>query len=156
MFFDAPDIALVAHGDIAVVAPQKDLGTLGDNVALTIDSGIDRCLGPTVADGFDLLDGICHLHEPQRAGEQVGLKVRAQAEAHHGHIVVVHNAAQLVNLVHREKLTLVHDDHIALSQMLLPEPGIGISVRRQHIRLCAEADAAGQGVLPVPQIRTGL
>ena len=36
VFFDAPDIALVAHGDIAVVAPQEDLGTLGDNVALTV------------------------------------------------------------------------------------------------------------------------
>ena len=31
---DTPDIALVAHGDIAVVAPQHHLGALGDDVAL--------------------------------------------------------------------------------------------------------------------------
>ena len=66
---DAPDPALVAHGDIAVVAAQEQLLTLGDDVALGVDPGVDGGLSPAVADGFDLLDGVRHLHEPPASGE---------------------------------------------------------------------------------------
>ena len=91
----------MAHGDIAVIAPQKHLGTLGHNMALAVDPGIDRGLGPAVADSFDFLNGIRHLHEPQRPGEQMGLEIRPQTEAHNRHIVIVYDGAQLVDLLHR-------------------------------------------------------
>ena len=82
-------------------APLRD--EFGTQLALklAVDSGVDRGLGPAVADGFDFLNGIRHLHEPQRPGEQVGLEIRPQTEAHNGHIVIVHDGPQLVDLLHR-------------------------------------------------------
>ena len=65
----APDVALVAHSNVAVVAAQHHLRAVGDDVAFAVDSGVDRGLGPAVADGLDLLNGVRHLHEPPAAGE---------------------------------------------------------------------------------------
>ena len=72
MLPDAPDIAPVAHGNVAVVAAQQHLGTFGDDVAV-IDAGIDGGLGTTVAHGLDLLDAVRQFHQPVAAGEQSGL-----------------------------------------------------------------------------------
>ena len=44
LFPNAPHIALMAHGDIGIVAAQEDLVTDRDDVAIT-DTGIDRGLG---------------------------------------------------------------------------------------------------------------
>ena len=40
VFPDAPDIALVAHGNVAVIAAQEHLSTLCDDVAGAVDPGI--------------------------------------------------------------------------------------------------------------------
>ena len=66
---DTPDVALVAHGNVAVVAAQHHLRAVGDDVAFAVDSGVDRGLGPAVADGLDLLNGVRNLHESPAAGE---------------------------------------------------------------------------------------
>ena len=41
MLPDAPDVTLVAHGDVAVVAAQHHLRALGDDIAVAVDTGID-------------------------------------------------------------------------------------------------------------------
>ena len=74
---DAPDVALVTHGNIAVVAAQHHLRALGDDVAVAVDTGVHRSLRAAVADGLDLLNGVRHLHQAAAAGKQAGLEVRA-------------------------------------------------------------------------------
>ena len=52
---DAPDIAPVAHGNVGIIAAQHHLSAFGDDIAVAVDTGIDRSLGTAIADGFDLL-----------------------------------------------------------------------------------------------------
>ena len=78
---NGPLPAAVAHGDVAVVAPQDHLSALGDHIAVAVDPGVHRGLGAAVADGLDLLDGVRQLKQPAAAGEELGLEVGAQAEA---------------------------------------------------------------------------
>ena len=54
---NAANPAFVTHGNVAVVAPQQQLLALGNNVALPVYAGVDRSLGSTVADGFNLQNG---------------------------------------------------------------------------------------------------
>ena len=129
MLPDAPDITLVAHGNIAVVAAQHHLCALGDDVTGAVNAGVDGGFGTAVADGFDFLDGVCHFHQPQAAGEQLGLEIRPQTEAHHRDIVFIHNAAQLVDLRRGEELAFVHNNYIAFAQPLLPEQRLQIPLR---------------------------
>ena len=69
VFPDALNVALMAHGNIGIVAAQKYLVTLGDDIAIA-DTGIDSCLGAAVADGLDLLNGIRHFHQAHGAGDR--------------------------------------------------------------------------------------
>ena len=68
MLPDTPDVTLVAHGNVAVIAAKNHLGTFRYDIAV-VDTGIDGSLGTAVTDGLDLLDGISNLHEPAAAGE---------------------------------------------------------------------------------------
>lgn len=76
VFPDASDIAPMAHGDIAVISPKHHLRSLGDDMSVAVDPGIDGSFCTAVANGLDLLNGVRHLHQPQTAGEQLGLKIR--------------------------------------------------------------------------------
>ena len=72
---NAANPAFVTHGNVAVVAPQQQLLALGNNVALPVYAGVDRSLGSTVADGFNLQNGVCHFHQAAAAGEKFILKI---------------------------------------------------------------------------------
>ena len=61
----------MAHGDIAVVAAEKDLTALRDDAAVFVNSGVDGGLSPAGTDGFNFGDGVRKFHEPLRAGEEV-------------------------------------------------------------------------------------
>ena len=50
------------------VAAKLNLCTLSDDIAVA-DTGVDGGLTAAVAHGFDLLNAICQLHQPQAAGE---------------------------------------------------------------------------------------
>ena len=93
---------------------------------------------------------------PMIAGEQLGLEIRPQTEAHHGDVVFVHNAAQLVDLRRGEELAFVHNNHIASAQPLLPEQRLQIPLRGNGLHLCRQTNAAAQNGLPVPGVGTGL
>ena len=54
---------------------------LGNDITVAINTSIDGCLCAAIANGLDLLNGICNLHQPHRAGEKPGLEIGAQAEA---------------------------------------------------------------------------
>ena len=60
-----------------------DLVTVGDDVTLGVDSGIDDGLTATGAGRFDFLDGIGELHQSPGTLKQMGLEVGPQAVAHH-------------------------------------------------------------------------
>ena len=101
MLLDAADVAAMAHGDIAIIAAQNHLRTLGDDVAAG-NTGVDGSFTAAVAHGFDLFDAICQLHQPHRAGEQLGLEVCPQAEAHHRHIKIVDDVTELIDLLRED------------------------------------------------------
>ena len=72
---DLPCPALVAHGDVAVVAAEEDLAALRDDPAAGIDPGIDGRLASAGAHGLDLRDGIRQFHEAPGAGKEMGEEV---------------------------------------------------------------------------------
>ena len=72
--------AFMAHGHIGIVAAQKDLAALGDDIAVAVNAGIYRGFFASGAEGFDFSNGIGQLHQPLRAGEEPGQKVRTQTE----------------------------------------------------------------------------
>ena len=155
MLPDATDIAAVAHGDVRIVATQHHLGTFGDDVAVTIDTGIDGGLAAAIADGLDLLDLIGQLHQPHRAGEQAGLEIGTQAEADHRHIVIIYNGPQLLNLLGSHELALVHDHHVAPILAGEGEELIHIGIRGHDLAIGLQADAAAQDAGAVTGIGTG-
>ena len=156
MFPDTPDIALMAHGNIGIIAAQKDLCAFGDDVAFPVDTGIDGGLCAAVANGLDLLNGVRHFHQPHRAGEQLGLKVCPQAEAHHRHIEIVDDVAKLVDLFRGQELTLVHNDHIADALLGLFKKVIYVHLGRNDVHPCFQANAAAEDVCTVPGVGAGL
>ena len=124
--------AFVAHGHIAVVAAEQNLAALGDDVTLLVDAGVDGSLSAAGADGLNLGQGVGKLHEPLRAGEEMGKKVGAQAEAEYRQVLLVHQGAQTVDLLRGEKLGLVGDDDIVLSGRMV---GVNdIILRRNDLR----------------------
>ena len=137
----------MAHGDVAVVAAEEDLPALGDDAAIAVDAGVDRRLAAAGAHGLDLRDGIGQLHEPPRAGEEVREKIRPQAEAQHRDVLLVNDAAQLVNLLGGEKLRLVRDDDIGVART--GKRGDDVLVRMNDLRLALQADARADDVRPV-------
>ena len=144
----------MAHGHIAVVAAQHHLGALGDDPPVPVDAGVHRGLAAAGADGLDLGDGVRQLHEPPGAGEEVGQKVGAQAEAEHRQVILVHQGAQLVDLLGGKELGLVGDDHV-----MLPGGPVGLEnvlVRGDDPGPVFQADAAADQVRPVPGVHAGL
>ena len=75
-------------------------------------------------------------------------KIRPQTEAQHGDVLLVDDAAQLVDLLRGEKLRLVGDDDVGV-------PGAGkrvrdVLVRTDDLRLALQTDARlmSQTVMP--------
>ena len=139
MCLDAPHVAAVAHGDVAVVAADHDLIALGDDVALAADARVDGRLCAAVADGFDLLDVVRHLEQPQAAGEELGEEVGPQAEAEHRDVEIVDDPAELVDLRGLEELALVDDDDVGV--VPLGEQRVNVGVRQDRLGLGLEPDA---------------
>ena len=105
----------MAHGDIAVVPAEEHLIALGEHAAVFIQPGVDGGLAAAGADGLYLGYRVGKLHQTPRAGEKVREKIRPQAEAQHGDVLLIDDAAQLVDLLRREKLRLVRDDDIGMA-----------------------------------------
>ena len=131
-------------------------GTFGDDIAVGIDAGIDGGLGRAVADGLDLLNGVRQLHQTHGAREELGLEVGPEAKAHDGHVKIIHNGPELVDLIRSQKLGLVHDHRVAAAgkTFLIALVNIHIGAGNFHFRL--KADAASENVHAVPGIRAGL
>ncbi len=146
----------MAHGDVAVIAAKHHLFALGDDMALAVDAGVDGGLGTAVANGFDLLDGICHLHQPLAAGEQAAQKVGAQAKAYHRDIIIVYDGTKLVDLLPGQELAFVGNDHIAIAVLGLLVEGVYIRFRRDDLHLGLQTDTAAQDPGTVPNVGAGL
>ena len=143
---DAPDVALVTHGNVAVVAAQNHLRALGDDVAVAVDTGVHRGLRAAVADGLDLLNGVRHLHQAAAAGKQAGLEVRAQAEAHHRNVVVIDKCAELVDLAFRQELAFIHDNDVALALLGVLKQQVNVRAGGDDVRRGFQTDAAAQNL----------
>ena len=134
----------VAHGHIAVIAAQQHLGTRRDHLAAFVQTGVDRGLGAAGAHRLDLGDGIGHLQQALGAGEQMGQKVGAQTEAEHRDVLLVHQIAQIVDLLRGQELALVGDDDIMLTRR--PVQLQQAVLRADDLGLLLQADAgADQG-----------
>ncbi|EJW99855.1 hypothetical protein EVA_12036 [gut metagenome] len=53
-------------------------------------------------------------------------------------------------------MTLIHNNHIALPLLGLPEAGRDVHIRGNHFHLGLQADAAAQNLGAVPGVRAGL
>ena len=109
---------------------------------------------PAGADGFDLGEGVRNLEKAAAAGEQVGQKVGAQPEADDRHIALIHQRAQLVDLLRREKLALIGDDDIHAG--VLVEFFDDIIAGQDDIRLFFQPDAGFDDIGTVPGIHRRL
>ena len=109
----------MAHGDIAVVAAEKDLVSLCDDLAVRIEAGIDRSFSAAGADRLDLGQRIAQLHETLCAGEETGQKIGAQTETQHRQVLVVHKLSELVYLLRRKELGLVGDYYIVPADLMI-------------------------------------
>ena len=81
-------------------------------------------------------------------------KIRAQAEAQHGKILLIHKRAQLADLLGREKLRLVGDYDVVL-------PGAVVLVHdvllgRDYLCAALQADAAFYDVRAIAGVDAGL
>ena len=155
VFFNALDIAAVAHSNISIVAAQQHLVALGNDIAVT-DTGINNGLCAAITNGLDLLNGIGDLHQPLRSGEQLCLEISPQTEAHNGDVIIIYDGAELIDLLGRHKLAFVQDDHIAAVGLVLCKKGVDIHICGDHLGGGLQADAAFYHILTVPGICTGL
>ena len=149
---DSPHIAAVTHGNVALVAADQDLLALRDNAAVH-DAGIDRRLCAAVADRFDFLDAVGQLEEALAAREELRPEVRSQAEAEDRDLELVHDAAELVDLIRVQELALV-DDHDVGPALQIEL----IQVRRgaDALRVRLQTDAGANHARAVPVVRGGL
>ena len=154
MLADVADPALVAHGKVAVVAAEQELSALGDDAALAVQPGIDRGLGPAVADGLDLRDGVRHLEQPAAAVKQLALEIRAQAEAQHWDVLYVHDVAELIDLRRCQELALVDDDDVRLFAAAVEL--VNVAVRRNDLGRGLQTDTAAQNDRAVALVGRGL
>jgi hypothetical protein len=99
-----------AHGDVAVVAADLDLGAVAHGVAGGVDAEVHRGLAAAVADRFQLGEIVGEREERGAAGEEVALKIGAQAVAEHGDFEGVGDIGGLPHLVGGEELGFVDED----------------------------------------------
>ena len=146
--------AAVAHGDIGIVAAQQNLPALGDDLALLVNAGIDDGLFAAGADSLDLGDGVRHLKQTAAALKEMGEEVRPQAEAEHGHVKLVHDPPELIDLLGGEELALVRNDHVIVPTV--PEGLVNIRFLRQSVRVGRQTDTGTDGVRAVADVQSGL
>ncbi len=125
-------------------------------MAVGADSCVDGGLGAAVADGFDLLNGVGHLHQPPAAGKQPGAEIRPQAEAHDGDAEIVDHRPELVDLILGQELAFVHNDHVAAAPAGVGEQAVQVCLRPHHLHRRLKPDAAAKHRLPVPGVGAGL
>lgn len=146
--------AAVAHGDVGVVPAEEHLLALGDDPAVRREARVHGGLGPAGADCLYLRYRVRQLQEPLRAGEHVRQEIGPQPEAEDGDVQLVHDVAQLVDLLGREELGLVRYDDVSPAR-----GGIELAYavrRRDDLRLPHQADAALHDVGAVPVVDAGL
>ena len=94
------------------------------------------------------------LEKAAAAGEQVGQKVGAQPKADDRHIPLIHQRAQLVDLLWCEELALIGNDDIHAGVLI--KFFDDIILRQDDIRLFCQADAGFDDIGAVTGIHRGL
>ena len=133
-------VARMAHCYVGIIAAEHYLATLGDDIAAFVDTCVYGCLSAAGADGLDLRDGVGYLKQTHRAGEELGEKVCSQTEAEYGHIQLVDNAAELIDIIGGEELALISDDNVCvvlIERKKLKNVVLGLD----GCAFCAESDA---------------
>ena len=83
------------------------------------------------------------------------LEIRPETEAQDGQIVLVHNGAELVDLLRGHKLAFIHDDDLAVPVVLLVNLQ-NVRLGRDHRGRGSQSDAAAEHRLSVPGVGAGL
>ena len=113
--------ALVAHGDIAVIAAEENLIAVGDDVSGRVDARVDGRLRPQAQTVLISVMESASSMSLRAPGEEVRKKICTQTEAQNRQILVVNELPQLVYLLGSEKLRLIGDYNIVL-------PGLGVGL----------------------------
>ena len=131
-----------ADGDVAVVAADHHLFAVLDNLTRIIKADDHGRLAPAMADGLHFLYLVGNGKQALGAGEQLPLKIRAQAIGDDGNRQDIGHIAQLINLARRQKLCLINKDAgNGLNPMLCLHLGqqIIIPVIQRGVRLQPDA-----------------
>ena len=89
---------LTAHGDVALVAADFDLGAFSDCVAFGIGAQVHGGFTGTVANRFELDQVVGPAEQGGAAGKEVALEVGSQAVTEHGDAELVGDLAELLDL----------------------------------------------------------
>lgn len=147
--------AFAADGDIAVVAADFYLSTLGNYVAMRIDSRIYYSLPAAGASRFNLVDCIGNFKQTARAFEEMRLEVGAQTVANYIAAIFVDHTRELVDLLGCKELSLVDQNPLRQIKRLLKyifDNGEEISVMVYPAALTLYAYAAAYHILVVTGI----
>ena len=146
---------LVAHSDVGIITADQYLATGGNDVTVTVDTGVYDCFVTAGADGFDLGNRVGNLKEAQTTGEEMCQKVGTQAKAKDGNIVHVNDSAQLIDLLGGEELALVGDDNVAVAVTFLKQSK-NIGVGCHNISGSFQTDARADDICTVAVVDRGL
>ena len=146
---------LVAHSDVGIITADEDLATGGNDVTVTVDTGVYDCFVTAGADGFDLGNRVGNLKETQATGEEVSQKVGTQTKAKDRNIVYVNDSAQLIDLLGGEELAFVGNNGVAILVTCLKE-GKDIGIGSNDVGNGFKTDARADDICTVAIIDRGL
>lgn len=126
--------AAVTHRDVGIVAADKYLTALGHDLTVAVDSRVNYRLVATGTNCFYLVDRIGNLKESLTSLKQICEKVGAKSKAKHGNIVLVDDAAKLIDLLSGEKLTFVGNDRVHIPSRYKFGENIGLARHHEGFR----------------------
>ena len=141
----------MAHSYVRIVAADKYLSALGNDVAALVNSRVDYRLLTARADGFYLAYGVGNLKQTVAALKGVSQKIRPQAEAQNGHVQLVYDAAKLVDLGASEELTFVGNYNVVIVHLFELVENIGVG--GDGARLLRKSDARAYAVRTVAVVK---
>ena len=99
-------VVFPAKRNITLIAAELYLFAFSDHL-IVHQPCIEMCPLAAPADRPYLLNIVCKLHEPLRAGEKMTLEVRPQTVAYNGDVMLIDQIAEPVNDLQRKELYFV-------------------------------------------------
>ena len=127
-----------AHGDVALVAADLDLGAFAHGMAVGAEANVHSCFAAAVADSFEFDEVVGPAEESGGAVEEVALEIGTQAVAEDRDVEVIGHGGELLDLGAGEELGLV-DEHAG-------EEGFGVFNGDASVKIFVRRKRGGGGL----------